>query len=150
MDYRVMVKADIGRVIPLYMEYDNTKEDGCWTYETAFRRIHQVWSREGAYCLLLEENGAPIGFAMGYFEQFDDISACDLVGIVVDGRRQGHPGARLMGELERRIKEPGRRWSSSWRSTMKGTNGFTADWAIRMREISRSKASGCEGFAAGT
>ena len=53
MDCRVMEKADIDRVIPLYMEYYNTKEDGCWTYETTFRRIHQVWSREDAYCLLL-------------------------------------------------------------------------------------------------
>ena len=78
MDYRVMEKADIDRVIPLYMEYYNTKEDGCWNYETTFRRIHQVWSREDAYCLLLEEDGAPVGFAMGYFEQFDDISAYDL------------------------------------------------------------------------
>ncbi len=108
MDYRVMEEADIGRVIPLYMEYYNTKEDGCWTYETTFRRIHQVWSREDAYCLLLEEDGAPVGFAMGYFEQFDDISAYDLAEIVVDGRRQGQGlGTRLMAELERRVKALG-------------------------------------------
>ena len=45
---------------------------------------------------------------MGYFEQFDDISAYDPVEIVVDGRRQGQGlGTRLMAELERRVKELG-------------------------------------------
>src|SRR5699024_3375901 len=87
--YRVMEEGDIGRVVPFYMEYYNTHDGDGWTQETTYRRIHQVWSREDSYCLLMEEDGVPIGFAMGYLVQFHDISAYDLAEIVVDGRHQG-------------------------------------------------------------
>ena len=106
--YRIMEEGDIDRVVPFYIEYYNTHDGDGWTYETTYRRIHQVWSREDSYCLLMEEDGAPIGFAMGYLEQFHDISAYDLAEIVVDGRYQGRGlGTRLMAELERRVKELG-------------------------------------------
>ena len=108
MPYRIMTEADIDRVVPLYIDYYNTHEGGGWTPETTYRRIHQVWSREDALCLLYEENGAPIGFAMGYFEQYDDLKAYDLVEIVIahDHQNQGI-GTRFMLELERRVKELG-------------------------------------------
>ena len=45
MQYHIMTEPDIHRVIPLYIEYYNTYEDGEWTEETTYKRIHQVWSR---------------------------------------------------------------------------------------------------------
>lgn len=41
MVYRRMTVADIEKVIPLYIEYYNGKEDGEWTEQTTYKRIHQ-------------------------------------------------------------------------------------------------------------
>ena len=108
MAYRVMSEADIDLVVPLYLAYYNGHEDGVWTTQTAYKRIHQIWSREDSYCLLLEENHQVIGFAIGSMEQYDDLVAYDLVELVIaaDYQNQGN-GAALMEELERRVKALG-------------------------------------------
>ena len=108
LNCRRMVLSDIDRVIPLYMEQYNTYEDGQWTRETTYKRIHQVWSREDSHCLLLELKGQPAGFAMGYMEQYDDLVAYDLVEIViaVEHQKKGL-GTQLMLELERQVKAAG-------------------------------------------
>lgn len=108
MQYRIMSEADIQAVLPLYMEHYNTHEGGAWTEYTTYKRIHQVWSREDSLCLILEEGGNILGFAMGYFEQYDDLKAYDLVEIVIAHDRQNQGiGTRFMLELERRVKEMG-------------------------------------------
>lgn len=106
MTCRMMIESDIGRVIPLYMDHYNTYEDGAWTPETTYKRIHQVWSREDSMCLILEQGGEAIGFAMGYFEQFDDIQAYDLLEILIAHEHQGGGiGTRFMELLETWVKE---------------------------------------------
>lgn len=106
--YREMAEYDIEKVVPLYVEYYNNKEDGEWTTETTYKRIHQVWSREDSYCLILEEDKSVIGFAMGCFEQYDDCFAYDLVEIVVSTKLQNRGiGTKFMNELEKRVKEKG-------------------------------------------
>ena len=108
MEYVVMGERDIDRVVPLYMDYYNTRENGAWTYETIYKRIHQVWSREDAYCLMLRSGEAVLGFAMGYMEQYDDVQAYDLVEIVIaDGHQNRGLGTAFMVELERRVQELG-------------------------------------------
>ena len=103
-----MTEDDIQKVMPLYIEYYNNKEDGEWTTETTYKRIHQVWSREDSYCLILEDNESVLGFAMGYFEQYDDCFAYDLVEIVVSTKLQNQGvGTKFMNELEKRVKEKG-------------------------------------------
>lgn len=108
MNYRIMKKADFSSAVRLYMDYYNTHEDGEWTEETTCRRIHQVWSREDSYCLVLENDGAMIGFAMGYMEQYDDLVAYDLVEIVVAHPYQNQGvGTAFLLELERQVREQG-------------------------------------------
>ena len=108
MQYRKMIEDDIQNVVPLYIEYYNNKEEGEWTTETTYKRIHQVWSREDSYCLISEEDNSVIGFAMGYFEQYDDCFAYDLVEIVVSTKLQNRGiGTKFMNELEKRVKEKG-------------------------------------------
>ena len=108
MHYRIMTESDIPAVIPLYMEHYNTYEGGAWTAETTYKRIHQVWSREDSLCLLLEDQGAVLGFAMGYFEQYDDLKAYDLVEIVIAHAHQNQGlGTQFMQEIERRVKALG-------------------------------------------
>ena len=108
MKSRIMTEDDIQKVVPLYIDYYNNQEDGEWTPETTYKRIHQVWNHEDSYCLILEDNGTVIGFAMGYFEQYDDCFAYDLVEIVVSTKLQNQGiGTKFMNELEKRIKEKG-------------------------------------------
>lgn len=108
MTYKRLVSEDIERVVPLYIEYYNSNEGGEWTEETTYKRIRQVMTREDAFGLLLEEQGEVLGFAMGYFEQYDDCQAYDLIEIVIVGERQGQGlGTAFMEELERQVKERG-------------------------------------------
>lgn len=106
--YRKMEERDIPRVIPLYIAYYNRDDGGCWTYDTTYKRIHQVWSREDSLCLLLEQGDTVVGFAMGYLEQYDDIAAFDLVEIVIAAEYQNQGiGTAFMGEIERQAKDIG-------------------------------------------
>jgi GNAT superfamily N-acetyltransferase len=108
MNYKVMEEKDIEKVIPLYMNYYNDQEGSEWTKETTYKRIHQVWNKEDSYCLILEEGETVLGFAMGYFEQYDDIMAYDLVEIVIAYEYQKRGiGTAFMIELEKRVKEMG-------------------------------------------
>lgn len=105
---RMMAESDIERVIPLYMEHYNTYDEGQWTFVTTYKRIHQVWSWEDSLCMILEWGGEVIGFVMGYFEQYDDIAAYDLVEIVIKHEHQGKGiGTAFMELVEARVKELG-------------------------------------------
>lgn len=108
MTYRMMGEADIEKVVPLYIEYYNGKEGGEWTESTTYKRIHQVVSREDSYCMVLENDNMIIAFAMGYFEQYDDCFAYDLIEIVVaDDYQKKGIGTKFMEELEARVKAEG-------------------------------------------
>lgn len=108
MEYRPFTLEDLPRAAKLYMGYYNTYENGEGTIETTTKRIHQVMTREDAFGLLLEEEGQLFGFAMGYFEQYDDCQAYDLIEIVVAGERQNQGlGSAFMRELERQVRERG-------------------------------------------
>ena len=108
MEYRPFTMEDLPRTAKLYVDYYNAYEDGEGTIETTTKRIHQVMTREDAFGLLLEDKGRLLGFAMGYFEQYDDCQAYDLIEIVVAGERQNQGlGTAFMRELERRVREKG-------------------------------------------
>lgn len=108
MTYREMSVEDIESVLQLYIDYYNNHEDSCWTQETAYKRIHQVLTMEGAYALMLEDGGKAIGFAMGFFQQYDDIVSYVLEEIVVAYEFQGKGvGTSFLAELERRVKAQG-------------------------------------------
>ena len=108
MKCRIMAESDIDLVVPLYIEHYNNYEGGKWTMNTAYKRIHQVWSREDSLCMILEQGSEAAGFVMGYFEQYDDIQAYDLVEIVIAHKYQGRGiGTQFMGLIEAKVKELG-------------------------------------------
>jgi len=108
MEYRPFTLEDLPRTAKLYVDYYNAYEDGEGTIETTTKRIHQVMTREDSFGLLLEDKGRLLGFAMGYFEQYDDCQAYDLIEIVVAWERQNQGlGTAFMRELERRVREKG-------------------------------------------
>ena len=83
MHIREMTTSDIKAVLPLYVSYYNEQENGYWTEETADRRIHQVLSMEDSFSLILERDDVILGFAMGYFKQYDDIIGYTLEEIII-------------------------------------------------------------------
>lgn len=100
---------DIERVIPLYIDYYNNHEGGCWTEQTARKRIHQVLSIVDSFSLIMKnEQENVIGFAMGYFKQYDDIIGYTLEEIIIsaDNQNKGF-GSLLLHELEEKVKEKG-------------------------------------------
>ena len=108
MRIREMTLADIQAVLPLYISYYNEHEDGCWTEETAGKRIHQVLSIENSFSLIGEENDSVLGFAMGYFKQYDDIIGYILEEIIIAYEYQNKGfGSDLLCELERIVREKG-------------------------------------------
>lgn len=107
MVYRVMEQADIQKVIPLYMDYYNAQGDE-WTEEIVHHRIWQVLGSPDAYCLIMEDGKNVIGFSMGRFERFYDLTAYNLVEIIVAAPYQNQGlGTVLMQELEDRVKKKG-------------------------------------------
>ena len=109
MKIDVMTTDDIRSVIPLYVNYYNKHEGGCWTEETAQRRISQVLTISGSYSLIIrdDENNV-IGFAMGYFKQYDDIIGYTLEEIIIAYEHQHEGlGTFLLKELETRVREKG-------------------------------------------
>lgn len=108
MEFREIAPADIASILPIYVSYYNRQEGGCWTEATAGKRIHQVLRIDDSYGLLLESGGTVIGFAMGYFRQYDDIVSYILDEIVIAEAYQNNGyGTVLLKELERRVHEKG-------------------------------------------
>ena len=104
-----MTLEDISAVLPLYIDWYNGCEGGCWTEETAGKRIRQVLTIEGSYSLLMrDEDGEPVGFVMGYFKQYDDIVGYTLEEIVIAAKHQHSGlGSALLKEVENRAREKG-------------------------------------------
>lgn len=108
MEIREITVKDIPSILPLYVSYYNEQEDCCWTEDTAQKRIHQVFCMEDFYGLLLECSGTVVGFAVGYFKQYDDIVGYYLDEIVIAAEHQNRGyGSKLLKELERRVYEKG-------------------------------------------
>ena len=109
MRFEVMEIKDIDLVVPFYIEYYNNHEGGCWTEETAKRRIGQVLTMDGSYSLMLKnDKGEICGFVMGYYKQYDDIVGYTLEEILIVHKYQNKGyGSALLAELEARVKDAG-------------------------------------------
>lgn len=108
MEYTKLSEQNIDEVIRNYVDYYNNCDNGCWTYEKAHKRIHQVMTIEDAECFVQYDNGKMSGFAMGYYKEFDDLKAYFLEEIVIFAEYQNKGyGAALMEELEAVVRGHG-------------------------------------------
>lgn len=108
MTIREMQLEDIELILPMYLSYYNEQEGGCWTAETAGKRIRQVLRMDDSYALLMGDDNDIVGFAVGYFKQYDDIVGYTLEEIVIAREHQNKGlGSSLLRELERRVREKG-------------------------------------------
>lgn len=108
MKYIKLTEENIDLVVHKYVDYYNSNEDGCWTYEKAYKRIHQVMTIEDSECFVQYDNDNLTGFVMGYYKEFDDLKAYFLEEIVIfaDYQNNGY-GTAFMAELERVVRENG-------------------------------------------
>lgn len=109
MNYRIMTEQDLEYVVTKNIEYYNTVEDCCWTYEKAYKRIHQVLTMEDSMCLVqTDDRDAITGYLMGYFKEFDDIRGYFLEEIVIFKGFQGKGyGTDFLKNLEQEVKKNG-------------------------------------------
>ncbi len=108
MEYVKLTEENMEGVVLNYVNYYNTCEGGCWTYEKAYRRIHQVMTIEDSECFVQYDDGKISGFVMGYYKEFDDLKAYFLEEIVIFAEYQNKGyGAAFMEELERVVRQNG-------------------------------------------
>lgn len=109
MNYRLMTEQDLEYVVTKNIEYYNTVEDCCWTYEKAYKRIHQVLAMEDSMCMLqIDDTNTITGYLMGYYKEYDDIRGYFLEEIVIFKGFQGKGyGTDFLKTLEQLIHENG-------------------------------------------
>lgn len=106
MEYIQLTEENLDGVIRCYVDYYNTCERGCWTYEKAYKRIHQVMTTEDADCFVLYDKEVLIGFVMGFYKEYDDLRGYFLEEIVVfKGHQNKGYGSAMLAELEKRIRQ---------------------------------------------
>lgn len=66
MNYDIMTEQDVPIIAKKYMEYYNGHEDGCWKYDKACKRIHQMVTIEDSLCLVQRDHGEITGFVIGF------------------------------------------------------------------------------------
>ena len=108
MQIKEMNVEDIDSILPLYIDYYNNHEDGCWTETTAKTRIKQVLNIEDSFSLIMKDDDIVYGFVMGYFKQYDDIVGYTLEEIIISYQYQNQGlGSKLLAALEEKVKEAG-------------------------------------------
>lgn len=108
VEIKELETKDISSIVSVYISYYNKQEGGCWTETTAGKRICQVLSMEDSYGLIMKDRNVVIGFAMGYFKQYDDIKGYTLEEIVIVSEYQNKGyGSILLKELEMRVRKKG-------------------------------------------
>jgi ribosomal protein S18 acetylase RimI-like enzyme len=101
-------ESNIDEAVKLFVEYFNITEKTNWTYDKAFRRIHEAITKEDSLSLMILLNQKVVGFEMGYLEQYEDGLVFDLHEIVIAKayQRKGY-GKALLTEAMKRAKDKG-------------------------------------------
>ena len=71
--YHRMNNTNIFDVVNEYVNYYNNYENGCWTKEKAYKRIHQIMGMDDSLCYLQYDDDKIVGFIMSYYKEFDDL-----------------------------------------------------------------------------
>ena len=109
MNYTPITEENIEKVATLYMNHYNQHSGGCWTYEKAYKRIHQMVMMEDSLCLMQEDdNDIPTGLVIGFLESYDDFTFYYLDEILIFGEYQNKGyGRQLLQEVEQRHEDAG-------------------------------------------
>ena len=109
MNYTPITEENVEKAATLYMNHYNQHSGGCWTYEKAYKRIHQMVTMEDSLCLMQEDdNDIPTGLVIGFLESYDEFTFYYLDEILIFGEYQNKGyGRQLLQEVEQRVWERG-------------------------------------------
>lgn len=101
--YKNFEENDLDTLIHFYINYYNA-EGGKWTYDIAYKRLHQMVTMENSIVILQYDHEMLVGFLMGYLKHFDDSVGFFLEEILVksDSQHQGY-GTALLSYLKKEL-----------------------------------------------
>lgn len=106
--YRKIEPKDLTEIAEKYAEYYNSADNGCWTFDKAYKRISQICSMQDSMCIIQTVDEKTSGIVLGYFKQFDDLLGYTLDEIVIfEGYQDKGLGTDLMKTLESAVKSEG-------------------------------------------
>ncbi len=110
IQYQIAQENDLDMLIKFYMDYYNA-QGGTWTYEIAYKRIHQIAAMEDSLIILQIDKREIVGFLMGYFKWFDDSCGFFLEEILVSSvhQRKGY-GTALLSYLKKELTDRKCNW----------------------------------------
>lgn len=109
MDYKFkeLTIEDLETLMNKYIIYYNA-EGGNWTYDLAKKRLEQIFLIPYFYGIGLYNESELLGFAIGWFKQFDDIQLFYVEEILVFREYQNKGlGSKILQELESLVKKQG-------------------------------------------
>ena len=106
LKYVTLDEENIKEVISNYIYFFNEIEGGTWNYENSYKRISQYMKINDSLCKVVYDDDKMIGFFMGYFKEFDDLTAYYLEEILVfyPFQKQGY-GKIIIKDLEKMVKD---------------------------------------------
>lgn len=118
-------------LIRSYMDDYNAK-GGTWTYEKAYKRLHQMITMEDSLVILQFEEERLAGFLMGHLKCFDDSIGFFLEEILVfsEFQRKGY-GSDFLRHLKSVLKSRDCQWiellttTGAMHQNFYGKNGYT-------------------------
>lgn len=100
----------LDELIRFYVDYYNAN-GGKWTYQIAYKRLHQIATMENSLVLLQFEKNKLIGFLMGYFKYFDDSTGFYLEEILIDSACQNKGyGSDFLRHLKSELNDKNCDW----------------------------------------
>lgn len=106
-DFKQITRDYVEEIIDKYIAF-REEEDEKWEYEDAKMRIEQLVFVLGSYCIMIIKNDEIIGFALGFFKQFDTVKIYYLEEILIGKKFRNHGyGTMLLKKLEQDLKSSG-------------------------------------------
>lgn len=106
-EFKELTLEELDTVINEYIIYYNS-DGGKWTYESAKKRLKQIFLTPYFYGIGLYKESELLGFAVGYFKQFDDVQLFYVEEILVFKEYQNKGlGGKILQELESLVKKQG-------------------------------------------
>lgn len=107
MYIEIIEEKELHDIAKAYMGYFNEEGDS-WSFDHAYKRLHQMWSIDDSLCLKAMEGNEVTGILMGYFEWFDDGPYFHVFEILILRQYQKMGiGTALLNEAEQIAKEKG-------------------------------------------
>lgn len=99
-----LTENDIQNFAALYRDYFNADGDA-WSFERAYKRLHQMWSIEDSIGLKAMLEDRICGILLGYLDWFDDGPCFHILEVLVLKEFQSRGiGSALVKEAERIAK----------------------------------------------